>query len=268
MQPAPSFLSIQFQKAEILSWQSFSFYGYFTAVLFLDMKSAFNNVNPGITCYILRDLSLPWNLYKCIYNLISIRSVFWSCPRFDSQSKKLLKDLARLKVFPPFTINSFFSSPNLIFIYSLTEFLSNCNLNILRFPVFLANFFSFFLFFLFSFTSFAPWKWTDPVYFRLDHVQSFFVFSRLFHSFYDLPLMAVRVLCQPKHRRRISSSSTFKQVGCSYRLSYTILLICNLQIPRSGSYCTLCMLYDMQSVWLHVFDLRVMFWLKTEKHIL
>ena len=49
----------------------------FTVVIFLDIKGAFDNVNSGILCSILRDPGLPWNLCKFIYNLTSNRSVFF-----------------------------------------------------------------------------------------------------------------------------------------------------------------------------------------------
>ena len=55
---------------------SLSINGY-TVVLFLDIKGVFDNVDPGILCIILRDLDLPWNVCKFIYNLTFNRSVFF-----------------------------------------------------------------------------------------------------------------------------------------------------------------------------------------------
>ena len=56
-------------------YSGFLINGY-TVVLFFDIKGAFDNVDPDILCIILRDLGLPWNVYKFIYNLTSNRSVF------------------------------------------------------------------------------------------------------------------------------------------------------------------------------------------------
>ena len=50
----------------------------YTLALLLDVKGAFDGVDPGTLVHILRDLGLPWQICKFFYNLTSSRSVFFN----------------------------------------------------------------------------------------------------------------------------------------------------------------------------------------------
>lgn len=59
-----------------------------------------------------------------------LNHLFWSCPKYESHRRTLLKDLAKRKLFPPFIIDSFLHPPDPSLISILLNFLSLCNLNI------------------------------------------------------------------------------------------------------------------------------------------
>lgn len=59
-----------------------------------------------------------------------LNHIFWACPNYDNQRRILMRDLSKLKLFPPFIISSFLHPPDPSLISILLDFLSNCNLNI------------------------------------------------------------------------------------------------------------------------------------------
>ena len=59
-----------------------------------------------------------------------LNHIFWSCPRFDVQRSTLLKSLAKLKLFPSFTISQFLFAPKSSIIVLLHGFLKSCNISL------------------------------------------------------------------------------------------------------------------------------------------
>ena len=59
-----------------------------------------------------------------------LNHVFWACPRYDIQRATLLRSLAKLKLFPPYSISSFLYSPRNDIATIFLRFLSDCDLHI------------------------------------------------------------------------------------------------------------------------------------------